>query len=133
MDATIRERVRRRADDRCEYCHLRQAHDAFHPFHLEHIVARQHGGSDDLSNLAWACHHCNLHKGTNLAGIDPDTTEITRLFHPQHDLWEDHFTTDGPRIVGRTPCGRTTAWLLQMNSDERVELRATLMALGEWS
>jgi len=38
---------------------------------------------------------------------------------------------DGPRIAGLTPIGRTTAWLLQMNSDERIELRRVLLQLGE--
>jgi hypothetical protein len=65
--------------------------------------------------------------------VDPDTNEITRLFHPRRDRWEGHFGSDGPRIVGRTPVGRTTAWLLQMNIEERVELRRVLIALGEWN
>ena len=132
MDAQAREQARERAHDRCEYCRLRQAHDFFHSFHIEHIVARQHRGTDGLENLAWACHQCNFHKGTNLAGIDPDSNEMVRLFHPRRDRWEDHFEIDGPLIVGLTAIGRTTAWLLQMNSDERVELRSVLMALGEW-
>jgi len=68
---------------------------------------------DDLENLAWACHQCNLHKGTNLAGIDPDSNELVRLFHPRRDRWEDHFRKDGPLVVGLTAIGRTTAWLLQ--------------------
>lgn len=29
MDASLREWVRQRADDRCEYCRLRQAHDSY--------------------------------------------------------------------------------------------------------
>ena len=83
MDARLRELVRQRAGDRCEYCRLRQQHDRFHTFHVEHIVARQHRGSDGLENLAWACHQCNAHKGTNLATFDPDTNEVVRLFHPR--------------------------------------------------
>jgi 5-methylcytosine-specific restriction endonuclease McrA len=102
MDAARREWVRQRAEDRCEYCRLRQAHDPYHTFHFEHVVARQHRGPDDLENLAWACHQCNLHKGTNLASFDPDTNEVTRLFHPRRDRGEEHFALDGPRIVGRT-------------------------------
>jgi hypothetical protein len=133
MDAGAREQVRQRAKDRCEYCQLEQRHDPYHPFHVEHIVARQHRGPDDLANLAWSCHQCNLHKGTNLASIDPDTNEVTRLFHPRRDVWEEHFLVDGPGIGGRTAIGRTTAWLLQMNSQERIELRLALMQLGEWS
>jgi 5-methylcytosine-specific restriction endonuclease McrA len=73
---------------------------------VEHIVARQHGGSSMQENLAWACHHCNLHKGPNLTGIDPDSNEVVRLFHPRRDRWEEHFAVHGPRLVGRTPVGR---------------------------
>src|SRR5580692_12396034 len=40
-------------------------------FHIEHIIARQHGGSTGLDNLAFACWTCNLKKGPNLSGIDP--------------------------------------------------------------
>ena len=132
MDHKFREQARLRAGDRCEYCRLRQEHDLFHPFHLEHVLARQHRGTDDLENLAWACQQCNLHKGTNLASADPDTNRIVLLFHPRRDRWEEQFATDRARLVGRTPVGRTTAWLLQMNSAERVELRSVLIALGEW-
>ncbi len=131
MDGPLRQRVRQRAGNRCEYCRLRQEHDPFHPFHVEHIIARQHGGPDDLQNLALACHQCNLHKGTNLTGLDPDTNVVTRLFDPRRAPWEEHFTWDGPFISGRTATGRTTVWLLEMNSQERVELRRLLVALGE--
>ena len=131
MDAKVREQARQRAGDRCEYCRLRQIHDPYHVFHVEHVVARQHRGTNDLENLAWACHQCNLHKGTNLASTDPDTNEVTRLFHPRRDRWENHFALGGSRIVGRTAIGRTTAWLLQMNAEERVELRSVLLKLGE--
>jgi hypothetical protein len=131
MDALLRQQVRDRAGDRCEYCRLRQRQDPFHSFHVEHIVARQHGGTDDLENLALACHQCNLHKGTNLAGLDPDSGEMARLFHPRRDRWDEHFAWDGPTLVGLTAMGRTTAWLLEMNTGERLELRQMLRALGE--
>lgn len=74
---------------------------------------------------------CNWLKGPNLAGRDPDTNQLTRLFHPRTDLWYDHFQWDGARISGRTAIGRTTAWLLEMNGEERVELREVLMEAGE--
>ncbi len=64
IDAATRAAVRRRAGDRCEYCLLRQEHD-LSSLHVEHIAAKQHGGTDDPSNLALACIHCNLHKGPN--------------------------------------------------------------------
>lgn len=43
------------------------------------IIAKQHGGTDEASNLSFACIHCNRYKGPNIAGIDPDTGELTRL------------------------------------------------------
>jgi hypothetical protein len=98
---------------------------------VEHIIARQHGGTDDLANLAWSCHNGNLHKGTNLTSLDPDTGEMSRLFHPRRDRWHEHFVLAGNTIVGLTSLGRTTAWLLNMNSEERVELRRVLLMLED--
>lgn len=84
MDDRLRQRVRCRANNHCEYCQMREDQEPL-PFHIEHIIPRQHGGKDVSSNLALACHHCNLHKGTNLSGIDPQTRKMTRLFHPRLD------------------------------------------------
>jgi 5-methylcytosine-specific restriction endonuclease McrA len=36
-----------------------QVHDAL-PFQIDHIIARQHGGTDESANLAWACLACNI-------------------------------------------------------------------------
>lgn len=33
---------------------------------IEHKKARMDGGSDDLSNLAAACFHCNQHRGRQM-------------------------------------------------------------------
>jgi len=80
-----RKDVRRRADNRCEYCRLPENASEV-AFHVEHICAKQHGGSGELSNLALACDRCNLFKGPNLSAIDPATNEIVTLFHPRHDV-----------------------------------------------
>ena len=93
------------------------------PFHVEHVVARQHGGKDAEANLALACHHCNLQKGPNLSGLDPQTGELTRLFHPRLDDWNEHFTRRGGEISGSSPVGRTTVALLRMNEAGRLQLR----------
>ena len=122
MDAKLRQLVRQRAEDRCEYCELRQEQEPL-PFHVEHVTPRQHGGKDTAENLALACHHCNLHKGPNLSGLDPQTKELTRLFHPRLDNWSEHFTRQGGEIIGLSAIGRTTVSLLQMNGDGRLQLR----------
>ena len=99
--------------------------------HIEHIIAKQHGGSDEVENLALACHRCNLHKGPNVTGIDPATGEIVALFHPRRDEWHRHFHFDGTYIEGLTPTGRATVRVLTLNDARRVELRAELIARGE--
>jgi hypothetical protein len=123
MDPNLREVVRRRAGDACEYCRMRQAATPLIPFHVEHIVSRQHGGSDEPSGLALACDRCNAYKGPNLTSIDPDTGAVVALFSPRHDVWTDHFVVQKGEILGLTPAGRATVRLLNMNAPRRVELR----------
>ncbi|OJW21648.1 MAG: hypothetical protein BGO49_09845 [Planctomycetales bacterium 71-10] len=130
MDAGTRGFVRTRAGDRCEYCLLRQDQTGL-AHHVEHIIARQHGGGDDPDNLALACNRCNVCKGPNLTGIDADTSALVPLFHPRQDAWDEHFEFQQARIVGRTPRGRATVHVLQMNDERRLERRAELLALGE--
>ncbi len=115
--------VRERAKHRCEYCQLHQDDSPLATLHVEHVVPRKHGGSDDPENLALACIDCNLHKGTNLTGIDPETKSIIVLFNPRQDVWSDHFEWQGIQIVGKTATGRTTIRVFEMNSDEQLGLR----------
>ena len=130
MDSATKEFVRQRASGRCEYCLLRQEHCQL-THHVEHIIAKQHGGSDDANNLALACHRCNLRKGPNLTGIDPFTGEVAPLFQPRRDRWAEHLLIQDGRIVGITPLGRATVQVLAMNGARRLELRAELLARGE--
>lgn len=89
------------------------------------MIPRKHGGTDDLENLSLACIDCNLHKGSNLTGIDPETGEITALFHPRQNHWNEHFEWQGIRIIGKTSKGRTTVRVFEMNSDEQLGLRSS--------
>ena len=131
MDRRLRESVCRRADDRCEYCRLRQEHYRLWRHQIEHIIPRKHGGTDDEDNLAWACVRCNLGKSSNLSGIDSDSGEIVTLFNPRKQDWSEHFQYQGARIVGLTPTGRATAAVLNMNEPDRVQLRIALLANHE--
>src|SRR5213593_97767 len=89
MKPSTRASVQERAGHRCEYCQLHQEDSPLAVMHVEHIIPRIHGGTDDLDNLALACIDCNLHKGPNLVGIDPETERVTDLFHPKRHRWED--------------------------------------------
>jgi hypothetical protein len=102
---------------------MAEAWEPYFSYHVEHITATQHAGSDAETNLAFACNHCNLIKGPNLTSIDPDTGKVTPLFNPRTESWDEHFRRDGERILGLTPAGRTTVFLLQMNAPHRAELR----------
>ena len=125
MSPAVRARVRERAGNRCEYCQLRQEDSPLAALHIEHIVPRIHGGADDHYNLALACIDCNLHKGPNLTGIDPETRRVTELFHPRHQRWEDHFEWRGIYLIGKTAIGRTTIRVLNMNSEDQLALRSS--------
>jgi HNH endonuclease len=122
-----RDLVRQRAAFRCEYCLLGEG-DSPVAHHLEHIIAKQHGGSGDPENLALACQRCNLFKGPNLTGVDPVTERIVPLFHPRRDRWSDHFTEENGIIDGLTAIGRATAKVMAMNDPRRVELRRQIQA-----
>jgi len=131
IDAALRELVRYRAGNRCEYCLLKQEHLPYLSFQVEHIVPRKHGGDDAPSNLALACVRCNAHKGTNLTGVDPETGLIATLFNPREQSWDSHFRLSGVHIIGLTPIGRTTTRVLSLNDEHRVRLRAVLKRYGQ--
>ena len=131
MDHETRQFVRQRAEDRCEYCRLRQEHAPLWRHQIEHIIAVKHGGSDDLDNLAWTCVRCNLSKSSNLSGIDKVTGQVVKLFNPRTQSWLDHFAYRGAEILGLTPTGRATVAVLNMNEPKRLELREELLDNAE--
>ena len=125
MNSSVRQAVRERSSNACEYCGLLQEDSLLAALHVEHIIPKKHGGVDDLENLALACVDCNLHKGSNLSGIDPVTGDIVTLFHPRLQVWVEHFEWRGITIVGKTAVGRTTVRVLEMNSEDQLSLRSS--------
>jgi hypothetical protein len=121
--------VLQRAGQRCEYCHLPIEFTADSP-HIDHVIAKQHGGETVLHNLALACTSCNAHKGPNLSGIDPTTGNLTPLFNPRTHHWSDHFSRLGGIIQGRTPEGKATAVVLALNAPDNVAVRIALIEEG---
>jgi hypothetical protein len=97
------------------------------PFPIDHVIARQHGGTTTMDNLALSCLHDNVHKGPNIAGIDPVTRRITRLFNPRRDRWHRHFSWKGALLLGKTAVGRTTIIVLAMNHPDAVAVRQSLI------
>lgn len=130
MDAATRALVWERAGRRCEYCRLHQDDYPFQTFHVEHIIARQHGGSDEDDNLCLACSECNWAKGPNLAGLL--NGKLVALFHPRRQNWQRHFVWRGTILVGKTRAGKVTVQVLDMNSSPRVMLRENLLLEGRF-
>lgn len=126
---SMRDAVTRRACHACEYCRLPLG-VSLDIFHIDHIVARQHGGKTVLHNLALCCSRCNEHKGPNLSTIDPKTKARVELFNPRMEAWPEHFHRAGAVIHGRTPKGRATVRLLSMNHPDRIATRLAFIAEG---
>ncbi len=127
-----REFVRQRAGQCCEYCRL-SAIGGTLLFHVDHIIPQKHGGTNDDNNLCLACYKCNSHKSHDLTGFDPETGEISRFYHPRHHQWNGHFELLATmEIIGKTPEGRATVNVFQMNAPDRVETRRILAEVGEY-
>lgn len=125
LSRTLELEVRRRAAGRCEYCLFQESASEL-PFHIDHIIAQKHGGQSDSENLAWACFSCNLRKGPNIAGLDPETGELAPLFNPRVDTWAEHFAWDGVWLRGKTTIGRATVRVLDINHVDALAVREAL-------
>ena len=105
MDAESRRFVRTRANHRCEYCGIHQRLYRDFAFHITSSI---------------------------LSGLDPESGELTRLFHPRTDHWSDHFEmAANGQLIGLTDVGRTTVHVLNMNSEIRTRIRQEMATLGE--
>jgi 5-methylcytosine-specific restriction endonuclease McrA len=131
VSEAVRVQVVEQARGVCEYCSYPEEFNSGR-FAVDHILPRQLGGTDELSNLALACRSCNERKQDATAAPDPATGQIVPLFHPRRDQWEDHFawSDDFSLMVGLTPTGRATIARLQTNHSGVVRQRQVLFELG---
>lgn len=130
MDAVLRNFVRERAGRRCEYCRLHEEDADFLAFHVEHIIAKQHGGTDDPDSLCYACSECNWAKGPNLSGLLGG--KLYPLFNPRKQKWKRHFYWDHTSLVGKTKIGIVTIQVLNINDPSRAMLRENLLFEGRF-
>ena len=131
VSEVVRASVVRQADGICEYCRYPEEFNSGR-FAVDHILPRDKGGSDDLSNLALSCRGCNERKQAATEATDPATEQMTPLFHPRHDVWEDHFAWSGDfrLMLGLTATGCATIARLQTNHSGVVRQREVLHQLG---
>lgn len=129
IPAALRRLVIERAQGRCEHCRTPEL-TGLTSHEVDYIIAQKHDGLTESDNLALSCVLCNKHKGSDIASIDPETKQLTFLYHPRRDRWSDHFQLQGARFVSSTPVGRVTIRLLQLNHPDRIAERELLIAAG---
>lgn len=132
IPSALRRLVVSRAEEKCEYCRMPQLFSSY-TYEVDHIISEKHGGDTISENLALACLPCNRHKGSDIASFDPATGELTPLFNPRSQVWQEHFCIEAGYIVGTTPVGRTTVFLLKFNAGSEATLRIMLLEQGAWS
>jgi len=127
----MRRAVAERSRHRCCYC-LTAEDMVGVPFTVDHIVPESLGGPTTLDNLCLACWGCNLIKRDRIAALDPETGVIVRLFHPNKQVWREHFAWEagGLYIVGLTPIGRATVNALRLNRAPLIRARRLWIAAG---
>ena len=132
-----RERIRRRANFLCEYCHSFEE-ASISRFTFDHLIPQSLGGSDSEDNLALACHRCNGRRYNCMNGLDPETQATVELFNPRTDAWPQHFiwSADKQKMLGTTPIGRATVARLDMNDEHHdggsIQRARRLWIRGEW-
>lgn len=125
----LRQQVIKRADNRCEYCHLSQA-GQIAQFHIDHIQPQSAGGLTASDNLALACVACSLHEAARQSFVDPVSGHVVPLFNPRQMDWFQHFRWDNVLLVGLTSTGRATLAALQMNHDLMLAIREEQIWFG---
>ena len=101
---------------RCSYCQSQQ-NIMGTALTIDHIVPESLGGATSEDNMCLACWDCNLIKGNRTTAVNPQTGEIVRLFHPNQQVWENHFYWNeaGTHVLGITPIGKATTLALKLN------------------
>jgi hypothetical protein len=123
--------VAQRAGFRCEYCKI-HSDDLFLGFEIDHVIALKHGGNNALENLAYACPHCNQHKGTDFATFLDDFERIIPIYNPRLQSWLDHFETINGEIIPKTQIGQASIKIFKFNQVDLLILRSLLSKIGRY-
>ena len=83
-----RNTIREWAENCCEFCRIAES-NRFVKFQIDHVIPIKHGGGDETINLCLACIKCNGYKGPNVAALDPNTGNATKLFNPRQQDWHN--------------------------------------------
>lgn len=131
MNPDLARHVWQRARSRREYCHLPASRYPL-PFHIDHVIARQHGGATSTENLALASLHCNRHKGPNIAGSHLRMAKSSA--YSIRALISGATTLNGtaPFCRQKSSVGLVTIQVLAINAADFVAVRWALIQEGEF-
>lgn len=112
----LREEVKSRANNCCEYCKSQDKY-SLTAFTIDHIIPKSLDGNSDFENLGYACFLCNRLKYNKLKSFDTNSERWIPLFNPRNDVWEENFawSEDATKIIGITVIGRCTINELKLN------------------
>ncbi|WP_017652593.1 HNH endonuclease [Fortiea contorta] len=128
----LQRRIRNHFVNCCAYCRSAESLTVT-IFEFEHIIPRSASGRTSFENLCLACPSCNRYKASRQTAIDPVTEQEVSLFHPQQQLWIDHFAwnEDNTEIMGLTSVARATISALKMNRPQLIRVRRMWVKMGE--
>ncbi|AUT03921.1 HNH endonuclease [Nostoc sp. CENA543] len=128
----LQRKIRARFTECCAYCRTAE-YLTVSTFEFEHIIPLSVGGETIFENLCLSCPTCNRYKAYRQTAIDADTQQEICLFHPQQQLWSEHFAwnEDATEIIPLTSVGRVTISALKMNRPQLIRVRRMWVKLGE--
>jgi hypothetical protein len=121
ISVEVRTEIRNRYHLRCGYCGVSES-EVGGMLEVDHFQPLSHGGTDELSNLVYACTSCNRFKGdywpTDM--LSPDL----HLLHPgREDLTVHVVETASGRMNGLTQRGWFHIQWLRLNRSQLIALR----------
>ena len=122
----VRAAVRAAFNYRCGYCGVPEDW-AGGELEVDHFRPLARGGTDEFTNLVYACTSCNRFKSDYWHADDaPDSF---RLLHPRQDERDAHLVeAANGRWVGLTPRGWFHIRWLHLNRPQLIELRQLLQS-----
>lgn len=116
---SLRQSIVEQFKARCAYCQTQQQISGVR-LTVDHIIPEALGRKTENNNLCLACWDCNLYKAARIAIFDDVSQKAVRLFHPQKQLWVEHFSwsADSSLVTSKTTMGQVTISALRMNRTE---------------
>jgi hypothetical protein len=117
ISAELRRTVRTLYAFACGYCGVTETEVGAY-LTIDHYQPLDAGGSDDLDNLVYACHACNLHKSNTWDLSDPPVLHPLRI-----DMHLHLHSLPGGMLQSLTPAGVRHIEALHLNRAPLVERR----------